>query len=71
MADKPHFHNQRQRARFMEVGAGALPEYGVLELVLFLAIPQRDVKPVAKQLIDKFSSLCRGDFGGAGTPERD
>ena len=42
----------------MDAGAGALPDYELLELVLFLAIPRRDVKPVAKQLIDKFGSFA-------------
>lgn len=45
MADKPQFHDHRQRlrARFMDADADALPDYELLELVLFLAIPQRDV----------------------------
>ncbi|MBD3785446.1 MAG: DNA repair protein RadC [Sphingomonadales bacterium] len=51
-------HRARLRARFMEGGATALPDYEMLELVLFRAIPRQDVKPLARRLIDTF-----GDFG--------
>ena len=59
MADKPHYHGHRQRLRqrFLDGGGGALPDYELLELVLFGAIPRGDVKPLAKALIDRF-----GDF---------
>ena len=58
--DTPHYHGHRERLRqrFREA-AGPLPDYELLELILFHAIPRRDVKPLAKQLIDHF-----GDFGG-------
>jgi DNA repair protein RadC len=61
-ADAPHYHGHRERlkAKFMEAGAGALADYEMLELVLFSAIPRRDVKPLAKRLIAEF-----GDFGHA------
>ena len=42
----------------MDAGADALPDYELLELLLFLAIPRRDVKPVAKRLIDTFGSFA-------------
>ena len=51
-------HRQRLRDRFMTGGAAALPDYEMLELVLFRAIPRQDVKPLARLLIEKF-----GDFG--------
>lgn len=51
-------HRQRLRARFMDGGAQAVPDYELLELVLFRAIPRQDVKPLARRLIDTF-----GDFG--------
>src|SRR5690349_2302463 len=56
----PHYHGHRERlrARFREAGADAVSDYGLLELVLFRAIPQRDVKPLAKQLIAKFGSFA-------------
>ena len=50
-------HRQRLRQRFMDGGAQALPDYEMLELVLFRAIPRRDVKPLARALLDQF-----GDF---------
>ena len=54
----PHYHGHRERlrARFREAGADALADYELLELVLFRAIPQRDVKPIAKELIARTSS---------------
>jgi DNA repair protein RadC len=45
------------RERFVAGGPDALPDYELLELLLFLAIPQRDVKPLAKALIAKFGSF--------------
>ncbi|MFZ5930581.1 MAG: RadC family protein [Pseudomonadota bacterium] len=58
--DTPHYagHRDRLRDRFMEAGAAALAEYELLELILFRAIPRRDVKPLAKQLIKHFGSLA-------------
>ena len=46
----PHYHGHRERLRerFREAGADALADYELLELVLFRAIPRRDVKPLAK-----------------------
>ncbi|MBY6003722.1 DNA repair protein RadC [Salipiger bermudensis] len=52
-------HRARLRQRFREGGADALPDYELLELVLFRAIPRRDVKPLARALLDAF-----GDFNG-------
>ena len=51
--DIPHFHGHRDRlrARFSEVGGDAVPDYELLELVLFRSIPRRDVKPLAKELV--------------------
>jgi DNA repair protein RadC len=58
--DTPHYagHRDRLRERFMEAGAAALADYELLELILFRAIPRRDVKPLAKQLIKHFGSLA-------------
>ena len=58
----PHYHGHRERlrARFREAGSEAVSDYELLELVLFRAIPQRDVKPLAKELIAKFGSLASG-----------
>jgi DNA repair protein RadC len=56
----PHYlgHRERLRARFREAGADAVSEYELLELVLFRTIPQRDVKPLAKDLIARFGSFA-------------
>ncbi len=56
----PHYlgHRARLRARFAESGADALADYELLELLLFRSIPQRDVKPLAKDLIRHFGSLA-------------
>jgi DNA repair protein RadC len=55
----PHYHGHRERLRdrFRGAGAEAVSDYELLELVLFRAIPQRDVKPLAKELIRKFGSF--------------
>jgi DNA repair protein RadC len=56
----PHYHGHRQRLRqrFMEAGSEAVSDYELLELVLFRAIPQRDLKPLAKSLIATFGSFA-------------
>lgn len=51
-------HRERLRKRFLEGGADALPDYELLELLLCLAIPRRDVKPLAKLLLKKFGSYA-------------
>lgn len=52
-------HRARLRERFMDGGAAALPDYEMLELVLFRAIPRKDVKPLARRLIDTFGDFNR------------
>ena len=56
----PHFHGHRERLRerFLAAGSDALADYELLELVLFRAIPRRDVKPLAKDLIKTFGSFA-------------
>lgn len=60
-AKRPHYHGHRERLRqrFMAAGPNALPDYEILELILFNAIGRIDVKPHAKQLLAEF-----GDFNG-------
>ena len=55
----PHYlgHRERLRERFLDAGPDAVTEYELLELVLFRAIPRRDVKPLAKALIATFGSF--------------
>jgi len=52
-------HRKRLRERFMSGGAAALPDYEMLELVLFRAIPRQDVKPLARSLIETFGDFNR------------
>lgn len=52
-------HRKRLRERFMAGGAPAMPDYEVLELVLFRAIPRQDVKPLARALLDRFGDFNR------------
>jgi DNA repair protein RadC len=52
-------HRKRLRDRFMIGGAAAMPDYELLELVLFRAIPRQDVKPLARLLIDTFGDFNR------------
>lgn len=58
--DAPHYHGHRDRLRerFLQGGADALPDYELLEMILFLVIPMKDVKPLAKDLIAQFGSLA-------------
>ncbi|KPP86474.1 MAG: DNA repair protein RadC [Rhodobacteraceae bacterium HLUCCO07] len=52
-------HRKRLRARFLSGGAQALPDYEMLELVLFRAIPRQDVKPLAHKLLETFGDFNR------------
>jgi DNA repair protein RadC len=59
-------HRARLRERFLDGGAAAMPDYELLELLLFRAVPRRDVKPLARRLIDRF-----GDFSAVVTARQD
>ncbi len=56
----PHYlgHRERLRQRFLVGGAEAMPDYELMELTLFAAVPRRDVKPLAKALITRFGSFA-------------
>ncbi len=58
--DAPHYHGHRDRLRqrFVASGPDALADYEMLELILFMAIPRRDVKPLAKQLLLRFGNMA-------------
>jgi len=60
--DKPHYigHRHRLRDRLLEKGPESLADYELLELLLAMALPRIDVKPLAKTLIKEF-----GSFAGA------
>ena len=53
-----HGHRDRLRARFMQGGPDAMPDYELLELMLFSAIPRRDTKDLAKRLIARFGTFA-------------
>ncbi|HPF52822.1 MAG TPA: DNA repair protein RadC [Draconibacterium sp.] len=57
--DKPHYldHRSRLRDRFIQQGISGLQPYEIIELFLTFVIPQKDVKPAAKEAIDKFGSV--------------
>jgi DNA repair protein RadC len=56
----PHYygHRERLRDRFREAGADAVSDYELLELLLFRALPRRDIKPLAKALLETFGSFA-------------
>jgi len=60
VSEKPDYvgHRKRLRQRFLKTGAESLADYELLELILFLAQPRRDVKPVAKALLRRFGSFA-------------
>ena len=55
----PHFHGHRGRLRqrLIDAGAESLPDYELLEVLLFVNDPRKDMKPLAKALIDRFGGL--------------
>lgn len=53
----PHGHRSRMRGRLLQSEA-ALADYEILEMLLFLGIPRKDTKPLAKGLINEFGSLA-------------
>lgn len=50
-------HRDRLRSRFMALGADAMSDEELLEMLLFAVEPRRDVKPLAKMLLRSFGSL--------------
>jgi DNA repair protein RadC len=59
-AEPPHYHGHRERlrGRFHSAGPDALSDYELMEMVLFAAQPRRDMKPLAKSLLNKFGSFA-------------
>lgn len=55
----PHYHGHRDRLRerFLQTLGKDMPDYELLELLLFQAIPRKDVKPLAKQLLVDFNGI--------------
>jgi DNA repair protein RadC len=56
----PHYfgHRQRLRERMIANGAESLPDYELLEVILFAARARGDVKPVAKALLGHFGGFA-------------
>ncbi len=52
-------HRQRMRDAYLRGGADSMADHNMLELFLSLVIPQKDVKPLAYDLINTFGSLER------------
>ncbi|MGV6888706.1 RadC family protein [Rhodophyticola sp. SM2404] len=50
-------HRRRLRQRFTDGGADAVPDYELLEMILYRALPRGDTKPLAKALLKKFGDL--------------
>ncbi len=57
-ADGASGHRSRMRARLLKAGPDALNDQDLLEMVLFLALPRRDTKPMAKHLLARFRSFA-------------
>ena len=51
-------HRQRLRARLLTAGPDSVADHELLELVLFLALPRRDTKPIARALLARFGSFA-------------
>lgn len=54
-------HRQRLKEKFLHAGLDGLHDYEAVELLLTYALPRRDVKPIAKALVNRFGGL-RGVF---------
>ena len=52
-------HRDRKKDQFLRCGADSFADHELLELLLFYAIPQGDVNPLAHELVDRFGSLDR------------
>src|SRR5579863_2238032 len=59
-------HRNRLRARLLTAGPDSLADHEMLEMLLFLALPRRDTKPIAKELLARF-----GGFGPVVTASPD
>jgi len=59
-AETPHYlgHRERLRERLLEGGTDAVPDYELLEFLLYSAQPRRDTKPLAKALMARFGGLA-------------
>lgn len=51
-------HRERMRTKLLNAGPDALLDHELLEMVLFIALPRRDTKPLAKVLLARFGSFA-------------
>ena len=51
-------HRARMRARLLTAGPDSVADHELLEMVLFLALPRRDTKPIARALLTRFGSFA-------------
>jgi DNA repair protein RadC len=51
-------HRARMRTRLLTAGPDALADHELLEMTLFLALPRRDTKPIARALLSRFGSFA-------------
>lgn len=66
--DDPHYfgHRERLRKKLLNAGGAALADYELLELILMQAIPRKDVKPLAKEILKVFGSFAEAVSAPAG-----
>jgi len=57
----PHYvgHRKRQKEKFLNNSSCSFSDYELIELMLFQLIPRKDVKPLAKELLNKFGETER------------
>lgn len=60
-------HRLRMRQRLLKAGPDALADHEMLEMILFIALPRRDTKPIARELLTRFRTF--GGVIGAPTAE--
>ncbi len=58
-AKLPHYvgHRKRQKEKFLNNSSCSFSDYELIELMLFQLIPRKDVKPLAKELLNKCGNL--------------
>ena len=59
--DKPHYlgHRKRLKEKYIKAGFEGWPDYEILEILLYYAIPQVDIKPRVKKLLARFKRRLR------------
>src|ERR1700754_1225606 len=50
-------HRLRMRQRLLKAGPDSLADHEMLEMILFIALPRRDTKPIARALLARFRSF--------------